>query len=439
MVRMAEVAGVLQGLLTDTAEEIGRECQLIRRKREFTASSLLSTVVLGFLRWTNPKWEQLASLAREFGANVSGQAIEQRFTVALRDSLKKLWEAATKCVVVSDPRVVPLLQKFTSVWVGDSTTISLSDDSADQFPGCGGPEGVGSAAMKLQVVWDMISGRLSRMDAEPGKTNDSTSLQQQTPPPAGSLSLYDLGYFNLPRLQAWKAAGAHWITRAISDIHVWVDGQSINLYDWLNTQPPGPVDCVVEVGAIRLRCRVIALRATDEIASRRRQKAKEKAKKKGRTPTQRHLDTCDWTAFFTSCDADQLTWKEVVVLYRVRWQIELLFKLWKSHNLLSTHRSTDPVRQLAELYAKLTAALIQHWLVLTSCWSDVEVSLIKATRLLRDQLPFLIAALTDLERLTTALARCATLLQKLARIPKRQRQPSNPQLLANSELLTYTS
>ena len=67
MARTAEIAGVLQGLLTGTAEEIGDECQLIRRKREFTASSLLSTIVLGFLRWTNPKWEQLASLARQFG------------------------------------------------------------------------------------------------------------------------------------------------------------------------------------------------------------------------------------------------------------------------------------------------------------------------------------------------------------------------------------
>ena len=106
MARMAEIAGALQGLLTGTAEEIGDECQLIRRKREFTASSLLSTVVFGFLRWSNPKWEQLASLAREWGSNVSPQAIEQRFTVALRDSLKGLWQAAVQCVVVSDSREV---------------------------------------------------------------------------------------------------------------------------------------------------------------------------------------------------------------------------------------------------------------------------------------------------------------------------------------------
>ena len=186
MARMAEIAVALQGLLTGTAEEIGDECQLIRRKREFTASSLLSTVVFGFLRWTNPKWEQLASLAREFGANVSPQAIEQRFTEALRDSLNKLWQAAAKCVVVSDPRVVPLLQKFTSVWVGDSTTISLSPDSADQFPGCGGPDGVGSAAMKLPVVWDMITNerdidRLATVDSSATLAEVSAVARPKSP------------------------------------------------------------------------------------------------------------------------------------------------------------------------------------------------------------------------------------------------------------------
>ena len=36
------------------------------------------------------------------------------------------------------------------------------------------------------------------------------------------------------------------------------------------------------------------------------------------------------------------------MLYRARWQIELLFKLWKSHNRLETHRAAaSAVEQLA--------------------------------------------------------------------------------------------
>jgi Transposase DDE domain len=433
------MAAVLQGLLTTTAEEIGTQCHLIKRQREFTASSLLSTFVLGFLLRPKPTWEQLALVARERGANVSAQAVEQRITPALRDSLAQLWQAAVKCVVCSEARVTPLLAKFTHVFIGDSSTISLTDALAGEFPGCGGSYGSGQAALKLQVIWDFLSGRLWRMTCEAGKQNDSTSSVMDETPPAGSLSIFDLGYFSLERFLRWQTAGAHWISRGISDLLVWDGDESRDLHEWLAAQPAGVIDRRIAVGAARLPCRIIALRAPAEVAARRRQKARDKAAKKGRQPTARHLATCDWTVFLTSCPDELLTWKEVVVLYRVRWQIELLFKLWKSHGLIDEHRSTDPVRQLVELYARLIAVIIQHGLILVTCWSDDRVSLTKASRLLRDQLPQLIAVLGDLEQLIKTITRWSQTMPRLTRLSKRKSQPSNSQLLANPELLTYNA
>lgn len=437
MEMIARMAVVLQGLLTTTAEEVGQECRLIKRKREFMASSLLSTFVLGFLQRPRPTWDHLALVARQLGANVSPQAVEQRITPELRDSLRMLWQKAVGCVVTSEARVTPLLKKFTQLFVGDSTAIRLDDALADEFPGCGGSHGSGRAAAKLQVIWEYLSGSL-RLVWEAGKQNDSTSSVMEDTPPAGSLSIYDLGYFSLERFAAWQKAGAHWISRGISDLLVWVDGQCYDLHDWLNAQPPGRIDRWVEVGKMRLPCRLVAMRVPDEVAARRRQKAHEKAAKKGRQPTARHLATCNWTVFLTSCRDDLLTWKEVVVLYRVRWQIELLFKLWKSHNLLAEHRSTDPVRQMVELYARMTTVIVQHWLILTTLWPDERLSLIKATRLIRDQLPQLIQTINDLPQLIAVLRRWCETLHGLARIAKRRTHPSNPQLLENPELLTYS-
>lgn len=433
------MAAVLQGLLTTTAEEVGTRCHLIKRRREFTASSLLATFVLGFLQRPKPTWDHLSLTARQLGADVTPQAVEQRVTPALADSLAQLWQEAVNCVVTSEARVTPLLAKFTRVLIGDSTTINLTDMLAGRFPGCGGSYGFGRAALKLQVIWDFLSGRLWRMTCEAGKQSDSTSPVMDETPPAGSLSIFDLGYFSLERFRQWQSAGAHWISRGISDILVFDDGESHNLYDWLKRQPAGPVDRWIEVGAARLRCRIIALRAPAEVAARRRQKASDKAAKKGRQPTARHLATCDWTVFFTSCPEELLTWKEVVVLYRVRWQIELLFKLWKSHGLVAEHRSDDPVRQLVELYAKLTAVIIQHWLILVTCWPDDRVSLTKASRLIRDLLPQLIVVLGDFAQLVATLTRWSETLPGLARLSKRKSQPSNAQLLANPELLTFNA
>ncbi len=437
MEMVARTAAVLQGLLTTEAEEVGRECGLIQRQREFTASSLVATFVLGFLRHPRPRWDQLAWVARERGAHVTPQAVEQRVTPALRDTLHGVWKKAVEQVVMAEDRVQPLLQRFTRVLIGDSTTIPLNDALADEFPGCGGSHGFGRASAKWQVIWDCRSGSLWKMSWEAGRQNDSTSSILDETPPAGSLSIFDLGYFSLDRFRTWQNAGAHWISRGISDLRVTVDGQTHDLHEWLDAQPPGVIDRWVEVGAARLRCRVIALRAPAEVVARRRQKAREKAAKKGRQPTARHLATCAWTVFLTSCPEELLSWEEVVVLYRVRWQIELLFKLWKSHNLLDDHRSDDPVRQLVELYARMTAILIQHWLLLTTVWNDPRLSLTKATRLIRDELSQLIPIATQLPELIDLLTRWRTHLPGLARIDQRKTKPSNPQLLANPTRLTF--
>lgn len=439
MTIFARTAALVQEVLTTTAEEMGRAHGLIQRRRRFTASSLLTTFVLGFLQHANPSCEQLALIARQAGADVTPQAVLARITPALRDCLRRLWLEVIDRVVRSEGRAAPLLRKFTHVFIGDSTTLPLTDALADEFAGCGGAPGAGRAAMKLQVVWDVLSGGLWRLTCAAGKENDSASLAALPAPPAGSLSVFDLGYFALERFGRWREAGAHWISRGISDLLVFSDGQTHDLHAWLARQPAGPIDLWVEVGAARLPCRLVALRAPSEVAARRRQQAHAKAAKKGRQPTARHLATCDWTVFLTSCDDALLTWKEVVVLYRVRWQIELLFKLWKSHGLLEQHRSDDPVRQLVELYAKLIGVVLQHWLLLTTCWRDARLSLVRAARLIRDQLPQLIAALPHLGALTATLERWAHCLTGLARIAKRRAQPSNPQLLLNPELLTFNT
>jgi hypothetical protein len=62
--------------------------------------------------------------------------------------------------------------------------------------------------------------------------------------------------------------------------------------------------------------------AAEEVAARRRQKAYERARDRGRVPSAGHLAACGWTAFVTDRPAESLSWKAAVVLYRARWQVE---------------------------------------------------------------------------------------------------------------------
>ena len=73
-----------------------------------------------------------------------------------------------------------------------------------------------------------------------------------------------------------------------------------------------------------------------------------------------------------------LSLPEALVLMRIRWQIELLFKLWKSHGRVDEWRTTNPTRILCEVYAKLIGLVFQQWILAASSWADPERSLFKA-------------------------------------------------------------
>src|SRR5208283_4037939 len=167
-------------------------------------------------------------------------------------------------------------------------TIALPDALADQFPGCGGILRAGLAAMKIHLLWDFLTGSILQLRITPGRASDATNPIAQEVAPAGSLSLFDLGYFCLDRFQNLTRAGAFWISRLQHGTSVFdAQGQPLALLQYLRQQTgSGPIDVSVLLGVShRLPCRLIALRVPQEVADRRRQKAYVKAQKHGRVPS----------------------------------------------------------------------------------------------------------------------------------------------------------
>ena len=85
----------------------------------------------------------------------------------------------------------------------------------------------------------------------------------------------------------------------------------------------------------------------------------------------------------TNVPPERLSLRKALILIRVRWQVELLFKLWKSLGQSDEWRTTKPWRILCEVYAKLLALLIQHWLFPFKYWSFPDRSLAKAAQTVR--------------------------------------------------------
>lgn len=427
---ITRVATTLQDLFGIAAQAAADQHKLITRKRKFTGTSLLATFIAGFWNKPHASVADLADTAAQLGVDLTPQAVAKRYTPALAHALRDLFDHVLTQVVEAEPRALDLLPSFPAVVVTDSSTITLTPELAETFPGCGGSHGSGKAALKLQMQWDQRTGGLTGA-VETGRSADAVSPVLEKPLAAGSLVLRDLGYFDLERFAQFTTDGISWISRGKSNLTVQIDEQTHRLVGWLNHQTGDRVDREVKVGDVGLACRLVAMRVPPAVAHERRRKAIQKAKKQGRQPSAQHLASCDWTIYLTNLPAASWAATTIVTLYRVRWQIELLFKLWKSHHSVADHRYENATHQQIELYARLIAVVLQHWTILATGWSQVQLSLVKAARRIRESVPQIVAALRGLCSLESVLA---SLVVRVARciLDPRRKHPNTYQTLEKS-------
>jgi hypothetical protein len=273
---------------------------------------------------------------------------------------------------------------------------------------------------------------LSQLVLQAGRAQDRNAPVQNAPLPAGALRLADLGYFNLPVMATWSAQGVYWLTRLQAGTALYrPTGERVELLPLLRSADTASVEYELLVGSEqRLPCRLVAAQVPHAVADKRRRELRTAARRKGQTVSQARLALAEWTLFITNAPADKLSLSDAFTMARCRWQIELLFKLWKSQGQVDTSRSEHPWRVLCEVYAKLLAMLVQHWLFLVSCWSYVDRSLVKASQTVRSHALHLAAHFGCAAQLMEAITVIQRCLAVGCRINKRRTAPHTYQLLA---------
>jgi len=437
---LGPIAAKMQALLKESAESIAWEAGCCQRQSPLSGATLLQVVVLCCLAQPEPRVEDYAQVAGALGHPVTPQAINERFSRELAQALQGLLAETVRATVARNPSTVAVLKKFTAVEVHDSSTITLPDELEAYWRGCDTVTGKGGrSALKVQTRIDLLGGRVSAARLEQGRANDhATPLQTEGLAP-GSLHLRDLGYFDLDVLKAIDDAEAYFLGRLQDGTAVFDDqGERLNLGEFLGRQEGNVVDMPVTIGVKhRQACRLVAVRVPKEVAARRRQHARANGRKKGYTPSQEKLALCDWNFYVTNVSAEKLSVEEVLALARARWQIECLFKQWKSDGGLARVRSVKPWRVVCEVLAKLIALLMQHAVLIACVWQRANRSLRKAAKAVRRHAGQLIAALHNTKQLLQTLQDICKSLTKGAKIDTRRKHPSAFQVLKDPKTYGY--
>ena len=434
---VAQIATTLQDLLTTTAAQAGRDSGFVQRTSKLDGARLAQMITFTLLATPTPSLSDYTQTAAACGLAISPQGLDQRLTTAAAACLKQVLEVSMQAVVAVHPVALPLLRRFPGgVFIQDSTTIALPASYADLWQGCGGPtEATGAAAIKVQIQLDVLHGQLSGA-LEDGRASDQRATLDQHIP-AQALHLADLGYWDLSRLAALSARDCWWLSRMHTQTQLQTtDGTWWRLLDLLAAQGAvTEIDLSVVLGKTEhLHARLLARRVPQEVADQRRRRLRETAKRKGRPVSADQLALAAWTMFVTNVPLSLLTVGEALVLGRVRWQIELLFKRWKSHGQVDYLPTVQRGRFLCALYGRLLAMVVQHWVLVTTCWDMPDRSLVKAAQVVRLHALILAKALPAVRRLAAALRDLARTVALGCRLNPRKTQPNTVQLLLNPEL-----
>lgn len=426
-------APMIQTFFTQTADQVARTEGFVERVSKLTGALFLQTLVFGFLDQPDASLNGLTDTSQDLGVTLTKQGLQSRIEHAV-GFLTEMFQQAMALFRNELPLDLQVLQQFTAIFLTDSSSVALPDVLKDEFPGCGGdgPD----AALKIQLTFEFLRGVMTGLRFQAGRTPDQSYTGELACIQPGALYLSDLGYFVLSRFRRLDEAHAYFLSRF--DTHTGLfatDGKTLDLLEWLRAHAAAQFEESVRIGQEeQLPCRVIVLRVPQEVADERRRKAHETARRKGRTPSARHLALMDWTIYITNVPPTRLTLRQVVILYSVRWQVELIFKVWKSECNLDRVAGRHRERVLSELDAKLIGIVIMQFLLAPFRNGERELSVVKVVRIIQHHVRHVIECLGDREQLAQALQNLAQRFIKNGMKDKRKRLTTLQAIHATEEL-----
>jgi hypothetical protein len=388
---LSMVEKVTEFFSADQIETSARRTKFVQRTSKITGKVFLALITLG--RWSTAKTTvpQLAAKAAQLEepVDITPEALQQRMTARAVAFLQDLLQTAFAKLHTGETICEEgIFAPFSRVHIADSTGFGLPESLAKDFPGAGGSGS--KAGAKIQLVWEYKSHTFDHFALIPWNVPDSKYVDTVVQlAQAGALFLFDLGYFKLTAFATIVAAHAYVLSRLNHQVTVRevVGGRQceLDLAKSLAVEARPVVEKTIALGAYeRIPTRLIAVRMPDAIVNERRRKAHRAAKKAGYTPSQAHLTLMAWNLFITNVPATVWSAKTAAVAYTLRWQVELVFRGWKSGLHVATITTTTKHSTLCYLYGRmllilLTSALSSPLRVLV--WQqERELSLFKFVR-----------------------------------------------------------
>jgi hypothetical protein len=265
----------------------------------------------------------------------------------------------------------PLKHHFTSINIKDSSKFSLPSTFNKNYPGFGNFSKT-NGLMNLQYEYDLVSGNWKTLELTSAKRNDQQDSKQTIDfISKGGLYIRDLGYVTPTYLKAIIQREASFLNRMPPQINIYtldkepISWKSINRKFSKAGASALDMDVLIYEKDL-IGCRLIIEPVTNVEYRKRLTHAHNSARRHGVGISKEHKTRCRYNSFITNVDRTILPVEEIRKTYYLRWQIELVFKTWKSFFEIHKVKKVKTERMECQLLAKLLWVLL-NWRLFQSC------------------------------------------------------------------------
>ena len=271
-----------------------------------------------------------------YNVDISKQGIDQRFN---ESALKYIQSLMSRVLTTQVSQLIEIgwLNFFNRVNLKDSSKFDLPSRLKDMMPGFGGSASKAGAC--IQYEFELKTGQINDLTITPANRPDSKdALATMVSVMKGDLTIRDLGYFALKYFTTAKETGAFFLSRLNAKINVYVmkgnDFEEFSfgqLYQMMKKNHIARLEKEVYIGKDeKFPVRLIIELIPDEVFTTRMQKINRYNKRMGYQTSMDYSNRARFNLFISNIPLEMIDGEAIVKIYKIRWQIELVFKIWKS-------------------------------------------------------------------------------------------------------------
>jgi putative transposase len=356
--------------------ELARQSQFLIRLRKLNPLYLVYILVFGLSAHNRPmvseihRHYQSMDDTRPEDDKIRQQSISKRINTKMVDFFRLvLLSCIDRTSSSCSARLCERYQAFRTIFIQDSTVIRIHSKLFTDYPSTRSRDG--SGGMKISLLYNAVTAGPETISIVPERTHDIKAFKIG-PWVKGTLLLMDLGYYAHWNLTKIIEYGGSFVVRAKKSAKPTVmsvitstnpvsspEPGTLTLWKFLETVPKqGTLDLMVQIRFNRRKYRNKSKRDFQML----------------RVVCFWNEEKSQWHTYMTNLSSDQYSMEEISVLYRFRWEIELLFKELKSDYELGKLLSSRSPVVLVNVYAALIRLTVSRHLYknMVKCEDEIE-------------------------------------------------------------------